>query len=204
MPPKCQICTRPDSSEITKAIGSGGSLRTIASRFNLTHTNVGRHKQRCMGIKPKREEQSRPTSLAIVSGSERNDSSAEITSVTDLRDRLTVVFRLGDLLEEALEKKDVDASVKIAREYRATVETYAKVAGWLNEGTTINVDQRRQAAIFDRLSEDDLRALISTNTYLSPLVYEGNGSDDPVLEGDFERTDAVVTESPNRSTETTS
>lgn len=83
----------------------------------------------------------------------------------DLRDRLGVVFRLGDLLEEALGKKDVDSSVKLAREYRAAVESYAKIAGWLNEGSTTIIDQRRQTVqLFKDLSTEELRALAACAT----------------------------------------
>lgn len=79
-----------------------------------------------------------------------------------LLERLRSLFRLGDLLEEAYTRRDVDACVKLAREYRAAAESYAKVAGWMSEAASSSmiVDQRKQVVqLFGKLSEAELRAL---------------------------------------------
>ena len=164
-PRACEICVHPQQAEINKAIGAGETLRAIAKRFGPSTAGIQRHRTGHLGLPPKREDTSRPTEFAVPVGTKRFDSRAEITSVADLRDRLSVLFRLGDLLEEAFTKKDVDACVKIAREYRAAAETYAKVAGWLNEGSTTIVDQRRQTVqLFKDLTADELRALAAGAT----------------------------------------
>jgi hypothetical protein len=65
-------------------------------------------------------------------------------------------------LREAYQKRDVDACVKLAREYRAAAESYAKVAGWLVEGssTTTLIDNRRQTIeLAGKFTEDFLRRL---------------------------------------------
>jgi hypothetical protein len=153
---------------VTKAIAAGGSNREVAARFDLKISSVQRHRTNCLAA-PRREKSSgdnrEPNASA---GSVRFDSTeGEISSPRDLLGRLSKLFRLGDLLEEAYERRDVDAVVKLAREYRAAAESYAKVAGWLVEGgsnSTI-IDARRQSiALLGKLTTDELRSLAAGET----------------------------------------
>jgi hypothetical protein len=63
--------------------------------------------------------------------------------------------------EEAYERRDVDACVKLAREYRASAESYARLAGWLVEGggNTFVDARKQQIAVLGQLSIDELRAI---------------------------------------------
>lgn len=68
--------------------------------------------------------------------------------------------RFASILRRA---KSVDACVKLAREYGAAAESYAKVAGWLVEGgSNTTIDNRRQIVqVLGNLTEDELRALVA-------------------------------------------
>ncbi len=163
---KCSVCAHARSSEITKAICDGGSKRTIADRFGVTPASVQRHRSGCLhiNVRPKIDETApAERSRASVGDSVRFENATNpISTPTDLLERLGSLFRLGDLLEEAYERRDVDSCVKLAREYRAAAESYAKVAGWMTDGVQLNVDARRQSVeLLGRLSEADLRAIAS-------------------------------------------
>jgi hypothetical protein len=101
----------------------------------------------------------------------------EISSPKDLLTKLSTLFRLGDLLEEAYAARDVDACVKLAREYRAAAESYARIAGWLVEGggNTTLIDARRQSiGILGKLTEQELRALAAGGPVATlPVAAEG-------------------------------
>ena len=124
-----------------------------------------RHRVNCLRA-PRRQKESGQSAAAEGSaGSVRFDSSsATITGPKDLLTKLATLFRLGDLLEEAIQRKDVDAVVKLARELRATAESYAKLAGWLAvDGTSSTmIDNRKQVIqVLGNLSEDELRRLVA-------------------------------------------
>ena len=168
MPRPCTVCTHPELAAISKAIVQGGSKRTIAARFGVSDAAVLRHKHSCLNLRPapkssieQNEKSGHPAPLAPAGGSVRFGSDAGgITGPGDLLARLERLLRIGEMLDAALDRKDVDAVVKLSREYRAAVESYAKVAGWLSDGTTVNVDARRLSiaeAKVAALSESDLR-----------------------------------------------
>ncbi|MGA8532682.1 MAG: hypothetical protein WB615_01085 [Candidatus Tumulicola sp.] len=105
--------------------------------------------------------------LSIRGSSDRFASSEEISGPRQLLERLGALFRLGDLLEEAYQRRDVDQCVKLAREVRSTAESYARVAGWLNEGSSSTIiDQRRQLWVenISKLSDQELWELAGDPT----------------------------------------
>jgi hypothetical protein len=163
VPRVCSVCASELLAQISKALASGASNRDVARRFDVTDSAIQRHRVNCLKA-PRRTKEARsdrepsgsPASLRF------DSNQAEITSPKDLLNRLSTLFRLGELLESAYERRDVDACVKLAREYRAAAESYAKIAGWLVEGggNTTLIDARRQSiALLGKLTEDELRAL---------------------------------------------
>jgi hypothetical protein len=154
------VCGHQATAEIAKAILAGnGSNRTIASRFNLTPAAIQRHRVGCLN-QPRREKQSASSDSPTRSpASNRFETDAKaISTPADLLRRLESLFRLGELLEGAYAQRDVDSVVKLAREYRQAAESYARIAGWLTEGSTINLDQRKQSiALFGGLDTDEIR-----------------------------------------------
>jgi hypothetical protein len=165
MPRTCSVCGHDNTADIAKAIAVGGSNRTIALRFEVTESAVQRHRVNCLRAPRRQKESRQAATLEGSAGSVRFDSAGgTIASPQDLLSRLQSLFRLGDLLEEAITRKDVDAVVKLARELRATAESYAKLAGWLAvDGTSSTmIDNRKQVIqVLANLSEDELRALVA-------------------------------------------
>jgi hypothetical protein len=96
----------------------------------------------------------------------------------DLLAKLSTLFRLGDLLEEAIQRKDVDAVTKLARELRATAESYAKVARWLavDGASSTLIDNRKQVIqVLANLDENELRALVAGGKSTLPAVTDNQG-----------------------------
>lgn len=163
MPRVCNCCASHEAGQIAKAIAAGGSNRDLAVRFGVTESSVQRHRVRCLRAPRRVKETGAASETGNGAASRRFDSVAdEITGPKDLLKRLAALFRLGDLLEEAYQRRDVDAVVKLAREYRAAAESYAKVAGWMVEGgsaTTVLDMRRQQIAVLGELSVDQIRAI---------------------------------------------
>lgn len=175
MPRRCTVCEHPQTAAIAKDVAAGGSNRAVARRYGLTDSAIQRHRTNCLKSprRAKADESLAGTSSQASTGDSRRfgTEAGEISKPSDLLTRLQSLFRLGDLLEEAYQKRDVDAVVKLAREYRSAAETYAKVAGWLTDGVQVNVDARSQTALLAKVSEDDLRALLRT-TEAAPIEAE--------------------------------
>jgi hypothetical protein len=150
MPRECSICSHPESAAVSKALAAGGSKRTVAARFGLAQASVQRHRQGCLRM-VKREKPAETSAKREAprtsEDSARFGANSSISTPKDLLDRLQSLFRLGDLLEEAYVRRDVDACVKLSRELRSAAESYAKVAGWMTEGsqTNISIDFRKQS-----------------------------------------------------------
>jgi hypothetical protein len=163
VPRSCSVCRHDKTAEIAKAIAAGGSNRTVSLQFEVTESAVQRHRVNCLRAPRRPKGLGRDSAGEESGGSVRFDSGGTIASPKDLLSRLQSLFRLGDLLEEAITRKDVDAVVKLARELRATAESYAKVAGWLavdGASSTVNDYRKQTVQILGSIPEDDLRALI--------------------------------------------
>ncbi len=191
MPRSCTVCRHEQTAQMAKAIAAGGSNRDVAGRFGVTPSAVQRHRAGCLRA-PRRTKEF--GSISEASGSAAagrfESNQGEITSAQDLLGRLRKLFRLGDLLEESYERRDIDAVVKLAREYRAAAESYAKVAGWLVEGggNTTLIDARRQSiALLGKLSESELRALAAGSEPLKNVTdkLELSGNSLPALDGEI-------------------
>lgn len=165
MPPRCTVCSHPDLADINKALlVAKGSKRAVAVRYGLNPASIQRHRTGCLGQKtpPKEPKTSAgPRERSDEAGSVRfGDDDAEITSPRDLLDRLGRLLRIGNMLDAAIANGDTDSTAKIAREYRATVESYAKIAGWLTDGALTTVDARTQYnVLISDLSIEEKRAL---------------------------------------------
>jgi len=164
MPRVCTVCSHPLTATIAKAIAAGdGSNRSLAARFSLTVSAIQRHRVGCLRQPRRGGKSGNSTGDNLSAGSIRFETNrGEISSPKDLLTKLSTLFRLGDLLEEAYAARDVDSCVKLAREYRAAAESYARIAGWLVEGggNTTLIDARRQSIqLLGKLTEQELRAL---------------------------------------------
>jgi hypothetical protein len=92
-----------------------------------------------------------------------DNGGGEITSPRDLLKLLQRLFRLGEMLEIAYQRQDVDACVKLARELCATAGSYARSARSLVEGggnTTLIDARRQQIAVLGQLSLEESERLL--------------------------------------------
>ena len=165
LPRACSACAHAEAGAIAKAIAGSASNLEVARRFGITDSSVQRHRVNCLRSPRRPKKSGRDSSPSESGASLRFDSaSGKIASPKDLLERLQSLFRLGDLLEEAIARKDVDAVVKLARELRATAESYAKVAGWLavDGASSTLIDNRKQTIqVLASISEEDLRAFLA-------------------------------------------
>jgi hypothetical protein len=178
---QCKPCGHEKTADIAKAIAAGGSNRSIALRFEVTESAVQRHRVNCLRAPRRPKESGHAAASDGSAGSVRFDSANDtIASPKDLLSRLQSLFRLGDLLEEAITRKDVDAVVKLARELRATAESYAKLAGWLavDGASTTVIDNRK--IVFQQLADlgvDGVRAFLAKQLAGTVIVAESTVED---------------------------
>ena len=120
---RCTVCDHPDVNEVNTAILEGIPNRTIAAQFGLKTSSVFRHK--CKHL-PK----------ALVQAKKAREAAAADSL-------LTSVYNLQTRAERILIKAEKGGDHRIAlsaiRELRSTVELLAKLAGELQDGTTVNV-----------------------------------------------------------------
>ena len=145
-----------------------------------------RHRVNCLRAPRRPKESGHAAASDGSAGSVRFDSANDtIASPKDLLSRLQSLFRLGDLLEEAITRKDVDAVVKLARELRATAESYAKLAGWLavDGASTTVIDNRK--IVFQQLADlgvDGVRAFLAKQ--LAGTVIDAESTVEDVTDND--------------------
>jgi hypothetical protein len=172
----CSICEHPDLAAISKALAHGGSRRSVAARFGVGDAAVGRHKVNCMRIvsRPKKAELSPLGATDIdARGLVRFDDSKAISTPADLLERLQSLFRLTELLEDAYSRKDTDGCVKLSREIRSNAESYARLAGWLNEETRPSNDNRSVTNVFAGMPLEEVRAILRALQAPKPAAIEG-------------------------------
>ena len=103
MPRSCSICTHAQTAEISKAISSGASNRSIAERYGLVHTSVQRHRTNCL------KQQRRTATTAPVSmpseapGTERFESSEPKALIATT---VRLVDKALTFMEQTLNQRD--------------------------------------------------------------------------------------------------
>lgn len=172
MPRACSICVHPDTAAISKQLSAGGSLRTVADRYQTTHAAVGRHLRNCLRTTRRVEKPAQGEAQVSPSVSSRFDSSDPKTLVeTTAR----LVDEALDLLEHAKRADDRRTALVALREARDGLALLMRVAGLLSNenSSTVLVDQRRQTVqLFAQLTEDELRALAHGGQVPSALTGE--------------------------------
>lgn len=116
MSKKCSICEHEQLEQINMELMSGVSLRTVAKKFNVSHSALHRHK--CEHI-PHTEET--PSALPVVS----------IEKVAELERRANVLYL------DAMHNDDRLNAIRALKEYREIVSLYAKLTGELTKQTQI-------------------------------------------------------------------
>ncbi len=163
MPRSCSICSHPETAKITKALTSGDSLRSTASRFHITAAATHRHLTRCLKVTRSIEKLEKPrldATQTSVSDSSRFDSLEPKTLVAATA---RLVDEALSLLEHAKRADDRRTALVALREARDGLALLMKAAGMLagDVGTTV-IDNRKQVLnVLGKLSEDELRAIVA-------------------------------------------
>lgn len=109
--PLCACCSHPSLAEIDAAIVAGGSIRTIAARYGMSHTSVKRHKAHISAA------------LVTLEAAARKGG-ADLSAMDELRDILPRLKRVLDVAEAAKQTGNV---LQAARDIRPWIELLAKL-----------------------------------------------------------------------------
>lgn len=157
---KCSVCTHEHTAEISKAIMGGASNRSIAERYGLVHTSVQRHRTNCLQQRRRSVSPAAEHAPSQSPGTPRFDSSDPKSLVSAT---VQLVDKALDLMGHAERVDDRRMALAALREARESLGLLMRAAGMLgSEGTTINVDARRQSVeLLAKIGEGDLRSYIA-------------------------------------------
>jgi hypothetical protein len=155
---QCSCCSASASSEISKAVASGESFRSIASRYGVTYAAVHRHAQNC--LKTHRNEKKAAT-VAARTGAADSSRFETLEPSTLVAATARLIDEALDLLEHAKKADDRRTALVALREARDGLALLMKIAGLLQLDGGVVIDARRQTLIANVavLSVEELRAL---------------------------------------------
>lgn len=123
MPRTCTACLHPDRPEIDHALVRGTAYRTIAKQYGLSDSAAFRHQREHL---PK----------LLAEAAEAEEVAHADTLLAEVR---SLHARTLSLLDAAEQAGDLSVALRAIREARGNVELLARLAGELQEGTTVNV-----------------------------------------------------------------
>jgi hypothetical protein len=160
--PPCKTCRHAERNAIDLALIGGESLRSIADRFGLTHSSVGRHKRNCV-----------PGDIL------QAHHAKKIADADFLLARLCELERFARRLMATAEAKgDLRSALAAISEHRRLIEVQARMA-MRNHGDTVTSSVASEAitelvnTILGTLDDDDTR--IKLANALSPLTAKPAG-----------------------------
>jgi len=154
MPRPCLICSHPERHEIDRQLIGGENQVAIAARWKIAQSSVSRHKR--LHLAP------------VVANMMGRYEEIDVERLRSWVNGLLEQNLLGSLAAER--RGDYAVQKGFLSEARRAVELQAKLAGLLDSGgTTISVDARRQVAVLANLSEEELRAALSSMATLPEL-----------------------------------
>jgi hypothetical protein len=124
MPRTCTVCAHANRPTIDRTLVAGQeALRTIADRFSVSKTALGRHKENHL-----------PATLAVAREAEQAASADDLLSqVRDLQGRAFAI------LDRAEGTGDLRTALGAIREARGNLELLTRLLGKLDERPQINV-----------------------------------------------------------------
>ena len=178
MPRPCTPCQHPDTAKISKDLLAGGSLRTVADRYKLTRSAVGRHLRHCLRTLRSVEKSGQDKAGIQAADSARFDSNGRCRACGQLGpeadasqlDAPAIVRRAESLLarsERVAEQAEGDGDLRLVLSAvdrcQRSIDTLAKIAGILqpDNSVTVNVavaESKKVAAWIDALPTSTLRA----------------------------------------------
>lgn len=139
----CSVCAHAKRLEIERAIVAGHSIRALAKQYGLSPSAIGRH---------------RDTHLRKALGKAVEEARLDLDVDTLVAWTGALHTKTLILLERAELEGDLGNARGFIREARENIVLVARLAGVL-DAPTVNIDARRQVALFARLDETELRAL---------------------------------------------
>lgn len=123
MPRRCSICDHPQRDAIDNYLVEGGSYRSIAKQFDVSAPATLRHKRNHL-----------PASLV------RAHEAKQAASADNLLANVCKLQKRAERILRSAEKSgDHRVALSAIRELRNTIELLARLAGELQEGTTVSV-----------------------------------------------------------------
>ena len=123
MPRRCTVCDHAQRAEIDRSLVHGTAYRHIAARYALSTGALQRHRAEHL-----------PRLLTEAKEAEEAaDADSLLSEVRELHRRTLA------LLDTAEEAGELATALRAIREARGNVELLARLAGELQDGTTVNV-----------------------------------------------------------------
>jgi hypothetical protein len=118
---KCAVCSHPEQKKIDELILLGKPQSWIGKTYGMDRVSVSRHKTHHL-------------TPALVSVKQRRDKLVE--SATSALQKVEAMMKVMELIIYPVDDKlavNTNMALSAMREYRATLELYAKLTGELNE-----------------------------------------------------------------------
>ncbi len=165
MPQVCSICTNPRGWEITRALCAGDTIRPLASRFKVTSAAVMRHRKNCLRLSGTQKNGSAGAQEDLPAKTVALRPATDARSIIERADVL--LSRAEGVLTRAEGANDDLLALKAVREAKSVLEMLARIHGLLQpDGVSVTIDARKQTAILQDLSDDELRAIIAAGRAL--------------------------------------
>ena len=167
---RCTICADPQIADITKALASGGSKRTVAVRFGVSDAAIQRHRANClrMGARAQKSEPPAARSRTPRKGAVQADNPSLPVTPADATNRDELITKTARLVDEALDllenakaADDRRTALQALKEARDGLALLMRVGGHLAPDNTITIDARRQSLVLDDRSLAELLSMES-------------------------------------------
>lgn len=173
---QCSICNHPQRIEIDTALVAGESYRSIAKRFGVTDSSIGRHKRGghiAEHIAKAAQKREIKEATALKSILDRAEEKTVTEAETLLQQVTSLKRRAIEILTRAETEGTREACLALG-EVRRTLEFLAKVTGELPDGKpTVNVsvnllqspEFKQVLVILDEELPDEYKARIARRLY---------------------------------------
>jgi hypothetical protein len=147
MPPACSICTHEQRNELDRELIGSATIRDIASRYDVGRSSLDRHRRTCL----------RPKVASAIARREEVSADRLVSYANGILE-----YMLSGMLRARSQDPPDDHGVRaFAGEARKTVELLARLGHVVGPDAVVNVDARKQVAVFATLTEDEIRAALA-------------------------------------------
>ena len=173
MPRSCTCCAHEQTAALSKSLLAGGSLRTVAGRFGVSHVAAGRHLRNCLRSYRKAGDPAASSEQKCSPSAGRFETldgrcsacglSLTETDATSLLHRAERILWISETIAaQAQRDDDSRLALQAVDRARSALETMMKATGLIggDAQVTVNIDQRAQGlAVLAKLPDDLVEAL---------------------------------------------